>query len=127
MNTAYKHLDSKLRIAELTVGQWLLVIAGLFVAIVWGVYLSPLGATLTFTTSVYVVAFPLAVALFANLTEFDLWIVARSALAWRRRDGLYVAGAGTTAHGYAIAEDPTSARDVARPDEVDLVALWEEA
>jgi hypothetical protein len=127
MNTAYKHLDSKLRIAELTLAQWIGVLAGLAAGIVWGNYLSPLGSSLTLISSVYIAALPAAAALFARLTDFDPMLVIRSALAWRRLEGRFVPGPGDSASGYIVTEqlDPGASPD--REAELDLAALWEES
>jgi hypothetical protein len=127
VNTAYKHLDSKLRIAELTLGQWVGVIAGLAIAIVWGVYLSPLGSTLTTVTAVYIAALPAAAALFARLTEFNPCLVIRSAITWRRLEGRFIAGPGESVNGDVVTEEPIAAA-TQRADigELDLASLWEE-
>lgn len=129
MNSAYKHLDSKLRVAELGVGQWLAVLAGAAASVAWGIYLSPLGPSLTLMTSVYIVALPVAATLFANLTEFDPWLLVRSALAWRRLEGRFVPGPGDGARGYLVRvepqPDPMNAPS-AESAQVDLKALWKE-
>lgn len=127
MNTAYKHLDSKLRIAELSVGQWIALLSGLTIAVVWGLYVSPFGPTLTLVSSIYAVALPGAAALFASLTEFDPWLLIRSAVAWRRLDGRFAAGPGGAARGYAVHEDEAGQggqNPRQRLEELDLSALW---
>ncbi len=127
MNTAYKHLDSKLRIAELTVWQWLGVLIGLGIGVVWGFYVSPFGSTVTLVTSIYAVALPAAAALFASRTDFDLWLLLRSAIAWRRRQGRLAPGGGSSARGYTVSREETEASSSGREprlDELDLSALW---
>jgi hypothetical protein len=126
VNTAYKHLDSKLRIAELTLWQWVGVIGGLALGIAWGLYISPLGSTLTMVSSVYMAALPAAAALFARLTEFDPWLVIRSALAWRRLEGQFVAGPGQSANGYVVTEEAQVNETGRESTELDLASLWEE-
>jgi hypothetical protein len=128
MNTAYKHLDTKLRIAELTVPQWIGVTLGLGIGITWGLYLSPLGRMLTIVTSIYFAALPVIAALSASFTDFDPWLVVRAAIAWRRREGRYIPGAGTSPSGYVVLEDPDPAaqRDTSvHLAELDLASLWE--
>jgi hypothetical protein len=128
VNTAYKHLDSKLRIAELTVGQWLAVLAGLGAAIAWGYYLSPFGSSLTLMSAVYIGAIPATVALFAGVLGFDPVLVARSAIRWSRLDGRFAPGSGESASGYVVTDDAgEEARREARERnaEVDLSVLWE--
>lgn len=128
MNAAYKHLDSKLRIAELTIGQWVGVIVGLASGIAWGVYVSPFGATVTLTSAMYLAALPIGAALCASATDFDPWLTLRSALSWRRLDGRFLPGPGSRASGYVVAPDPGAAEDAARlqrPADIDLGSLWE--
>ena len=73
MNIAYKHLDTKLRIGELTIGQWLAVALGVGIAGGWALYVHPpIGATLTAVTAVYLGALPAGAALMASSSEFNL-------------------------------------------------------
>ena len=129
MNTAYKHLDSKLRIAELTIGQWLGVLLGLGLAIAWGVYVSPFGPTLTVSSSVYVGAIPAGAVLLSSATELDPALLIRSAVAWRRMDGRFVPGPGHSASGYVVTGDrhreAARRRREASPPPA-LATLWEE-
>jgi hypothetical protein len=131
MNVAYKHLDSKLRIAELTVGQWTGVMFGVGVAAVWGLVLSPFGDYLTLISAIYLGALPAGAALLAGYTEFDLWLLVRSALRWRRLDGRFAPGPGRGARGYALREEDEDegGRGEARPRarQLDLQSLWEDA
>lgn len=128
MNLAYKHLDAKLRIAELSVGQWIGVLLGLGVGIAWGVYVSPFGSTVTLITAVYFGALPAGAAFAGNITEVSPWLVLRSALDWRRREGRYVPGPGRSAHGYLVTNAAAHERAHApRPAEADLATLWGEA
>jgi hypothetical protein len=130
MNVAYKHLDSKLRIMELTVGQWLGVLAGVGLAILWGYQLSPFGFQLTLVSAIYIGAIPAGAVLFANFTEFDLWLLVRSAAAWRRMEGRFAPGPGDSAEGYVLierADEGDSAVLKRAETELDLARLWEES
>jgi hypothetical protein len=130
VNIAYKHLDSKLRIAELTIGQWVGVIAGLVIAFVWGFYLSPLGTYPTLISAIYLGALPAGATIVASVSEFDLWLLIRSAIAWRRSDGRFTPGPGESVRGYALREDPETRRaEDARnqTNDLDLASLWEES
>jgi hypothetical protein len=129
VNVAYKHLDSRLRIAELSIPQWIAVLAGVGVAVIWGMYVSPFGSSLTLVSAIYVGALPAGAAILASATEFDLWLLLRSALAWRRADGRYARGAGDGACGYALHENAEElALRQRRRDavELDLDSLWKE-
>jgi hypothetical protein len=126
MNSAYKHLDTKLKVADLTIGQWLGLALGVAIAIVWGFYLSPLGMLPTAGTAVYIGAIPAGLALMSAFYEVELWLVMRSAVRWRRSDGRFVPGPGPDTHGYVVREDQLSAPEsgVALSN-LDLTALWE--
>jgi hypothetical protein len=127
MNSAYKHLDSKLRIAELSVGQWLTVLAGIGLAVGWGYYLSPFGTSVTLASAIYIAALPAAAALFSSLTEFDVVRLVRSAIAWRRRDDRFIPGPGGSARGYFVHADAAAQNGSVERTEVefDLATLWE--
>jgi hypothetical protein len=130
MNTAYKHLDSKLRIAELTVGQWVGIIVGVGVAVLWGLYLSPLGTYLTLVTAVYLGGLPAAAAVLAAMSEFHLGLLIRSAIRWHRLEGRFVSGPGRTTRGYVVDDEPErrhppTERRAMR--ELDPASLWGES
>lgn len=129
MHVAYKHLDNKLRIAELTLGQWLGVVLGVGVAIGWGMYLSPLGTYLTLISAIYLGSLPAGAAILASLSEFDLVLLVRSAIAWRRRDGRMTPGPGGSARGYVVRPEDLDrgARPEVEAPELDLATLWEES
>jgi hypothetical protein len=125
MNVAYKHLDAKLRIAELTIGQWVGVALGLCIGLGWGFFLSPFGTYLTLFSAIYLAAIPCGGVLGSALYEIDLFLVVRSALRWRRLDGRFVAGAGTTASGYRVLPAPVDpAAQRGAPPELELEDLW---
>jgi hypothetical protein len=124
IHVAYKHLDSKLKIADLTLGQWAGIALGVALAIVWGLYVSPLGTYLTFVSAVYIGALPAGASMLASLSEFDLLLLVRSMLAWRRNEGRFVPGAGSTLQGYVVEQEERDADDADTP-ELDLAALWE--
>ncbi len=128
MNLAYKHLDTKLRFAELTIGQWLGVLFGLLLAVLWGFYLSPFGLYITLLSSIYLAGIPVGAALLASATEFNAWLLLRSAIRWRRMDARFTPGPGSGSRGYRIQADPDddTARTARRTEsELDLASLWE--
>ena len=131
MNVAYKHLDTKLRIADMTIGQWMGVGLGLAVAIGWGFYLQPpLGPTLTAVTAVYLGALPAGAALLASMSEFDLLLMVRSAIRWRRHEGRFIPGPGNPVSGYVLRDpepEETAGKTRERAPELDPASLWEES
>jgi hypothetical protein len=128
VNAAYKHLDAKLRLAELTIGQWLGVLTGAGLGLVWALYVSPFGTDLTLVIALYIAGIPAGAAILAGVTELNLWLLLRSAVAWRRASGQYIGGAGDAMLGYVLSEDrdERAARHAnGRVTELDLAALWE--
>ena len=126
MNVAYKHLDARLRIADLTVGQWGGVLAGAIVALSWWQWLSPFGTYITLFSAIYIGSLPAGAALFAGYTEFDLVLFLRSLIRWRREPGRYIAGPGEAARGYVVIEDADGADAPRRQlQEIDLARLWD--
>lgn len=125
MNLAYKHLEAKLRVAELSLGQWAGIALGGLLAIAWGVYVSPFGSTLTLISAVYVGGLPAGAVVLAGVSELDVWLLVRSALAFRRSPGRYRPGPGTVA-GYRVVPEPaeTGERPMS-PGALDAIELWE--
>ena len=128
MNVAYKHLDAKLRISELTIGQWLGLFVATMGAILYATYFSPFGTALTLATAVYVGGLPVAVIIVASFSEFDLWQLVRSAARWRRLDARYLPGPGTASAGYRLTEALEDSRRAERDRiaQLDLASLWGE-
>lgn len=128
MNTAYKHLEAKLRVGEFTIGQWLGLFVGVVTALMWGMYLSPFGTSITLFTACYIGGLPAATIFLATMSEVDMMRLVRSALRWRREEGRYLAGAGPSTNGYVVRADERE-HDEGRSDgqlaELDLAALWE--
>jgi hypothetical protein len=128
VNAAYKHLEAKLRVGELTLGQWAGLVVGAITALVWGFYVSPLGTSLTIFSACYIGGLPAAAIFLATMSEVDMWLLVRSALRWRREEGRYLAGAGRAAGGYVVrADDGGQAprAHAAQLEELDLEALWD--
>ena len=125
MNLAYKHLNSKLKIAELSIGQWASVLVGVLVGIGWARFVSPFGTYLTLISTVYIAGVPVAAAFVAAAPEFDLWQYVRAAVAFHRRPGRFQPGAGETAMGYVIYSDEADEADVdPNTPNLDLESLW---
>jgi hypothetical protein len=125
MNSAYKHLDSKLRIADLSLMQWGGMLLGALIAIAWAFYVKPFGSYLTFASGVYLGAIPAGLAVMSGFYEVDLATLVASAVSWKRVDGRFVAGAGDTARGYVVAGgDEHQSQSVITPSTLDLGALW---
>jgi hypothetical protein len=124
MNIAFKHLEEKLRFAELSIGQWAGVLGGLLFAFVFAEYLSPIGGLGGAVIGVYLGAIPASAAFFASLSEFDLWGLLAAVIRWRRRDGRCAPGGGDSACGYVLVDDHDALGGVAGSTDLDLDALW---
>jgi hypothetical protein len=126
MNAAYKHLDTKLKIADLTLGQWMGIMLGFAVAVVWTMYVSPFGTYMTLGIGVYLGAIPAGLALLTTFYEVDLPIVVRSAVSWSRMNGRFVPGPGPDGDGYLVTLAAVDERDgdLAFAN-LDPAALWE--
>jgi hypothetical protein len=125
MNTAFKHLEAKLRFGELSVGQWAGVVAGVLFGLLFAQYLSPVGGLWGAVIGVYLGAIPASAAFFASLSEFDLWGLVAAAVRWRREPGRYLPGAGTTARGYVLIGGTAHPHQTGDPGPIELEALWE--
>jgi len=126
MNVAYKHLQSKFRWRELTFGQWAAVVLGGLIAGVWGLYLSPLPPYLTLFSAVYVGGIPVMAVVVAAQVDFDIWRHVRWAIAWRRAQDVFAAGAGDAARGYIVLRALASeGNDVRLTPALDLEGLWD--
>jgi hypothetical protein len=125
MNVAYKHLQSKLRWRELTIGQWAAVAVGGLLAGVWGLYVSPLPPYLSLFSAVYIGGVPVMAVFVAAQVDFDLWRHVRWAISWRRESGVYAPGPGMNAHGYVVLAATETALRRHSAAALDLEALWD--
>src|ERR1700679_616848 len=114
MNLAYKHLNTKLKIGEFTVGQWAVVFIGLLLMLTWGFYLSPFSPYLTLITAVYLGGVPISLAFLSTLAELNLWRFGKSAWEWGVAHGRYAPGPGAPSKGYTIVPDPRAQRSLDR-------------
>jgi|SRR5215218_1212950 len=128
MNSAYKHLEAKLRVGEFTLGQWLGLFVGAITALTWGFYVSPFGTSITLFTACYIGGLPAAAIFLAAMSEVDIVLIARSAVRWRREEGRFLAGAGPATGGYVVRGETAAERshgDAGQLADLDLQALWE--
>jgi hypothetical protein len=127
VNPAFKHLDAKLRIAELTIRQWIGVFVGVMMAFLYADLLHPFGTMVTTITAVYIAGIPIAVALLAGFSDFDAWLVLRSAVRWRSADGRYLPGPGAPTEGYRVLTPVDESFGHGEPlAELDIAGLWGE-
>ncbi len=121
---AYKQLEAKTRIAELTLGQWVGAIAGVLCALVVIAWLRPFDTYVNLVLGVYLGGIPITIALVVSVGEFDVWLLVRAAWQWWRADGRYAAGAGSEARGYQITGAEPSGAGIGATA-MELQRLWE--
>lgn len=124
---SYRHLDSKLRLGELTFGQWGCVASGVLAAIGYALYLHPFGAYITLTTAVYLAGVPALLALVASLYEVRLGLIAWAIVRQLGQEGRYLPGPGEDSHGYRLlpTEDGQADRTGPGGRGFEAEGLWE--
>lgn len=127
MNAAYKHLESKLKIGEFTIGQWAGVVLGVALMLAWGLYISPFGSSITIATSVYVGGIPIVAAVLVSYAEVNVLKLVLDCARWRRSPARYMPGSGEPTPGYVITPDLQAAQQSARSQipALDLEKLWD--
>ena len=124
MVSAYKQLEAKTRIADLTLGQWVGVVTGVLSALVVIAWLRPFGTYVNLVLGVYLGGIPVTIALVVSVGEFDVWRLVRAAWRWWRTDGRYGAGPGGSARGYQITGAEPS-RATIGATAIELERLWD--
>jgi hypothetical protein len=121
VNAAYRHLEAKTRIAELTLGQWAGILLGVLVAVAFALVIKPFSGYANLALGIYIGGLPTAAVFLASISEVDVWLTARAALRFHRADGRYLPGGGRRARGYTIRTAESASRAAAA---LDLGALW---
>src|SRR5919201_7016885 len=102
----YKHLEAKLRLGTLSLGQWVQITAAGTAAAVFGIYVSPLPTTATIFVSIVGAGLPVALSYGAMGLEFSVAQFARAAWRYWRQPRRFLAGAGQPTTGYLVHADP---------------------
>ena len=125
-NPTYKHLEAKLRLGSLSLGQWVQIGVAGAAAAVFGVYVSPLPAGATLFVSIVAAGMPVAVSYGAMGLEFSVGDVAVAAWRYWRSPRRYVAGAGQMSPGYVVrCEETATTPDAPEPRASEREALWD--
>jgi hypothetical protein len=127
-NVTYKHLEGKTVVGAFSLGQWAQLLAGAVLALVFGIYLSPLPAGATIFIACLLPGLPLAASYGAMGLEFSLSQGTRAAWRCWRQPGRYLPGPGRHAAGYLVVPDPARAPTGADPGvgpTRELEALWD--
>ena len=124
VNAAFKHLEDKPKIGGMTIAQWGSVLAGVVLAVVWSLWVSPFAQAITFFAAIYIASIPVLAAFIAEVTEFDPLDFARNLWRWRREPGRFLPGPGDDTRGYELTRDPRERRRYSGRDAPDLEELW---
>lgn len=112
----YQTLDAKLRLGQLTLGQVAQITVGVFVALGYGVYLSPFSTGLTVMSAPLVPGLPMALAYGAQYRDFDALDFCRAVVRFSRSVRRYVPGPGrASATGYVVERSHEPDQVPARP------------
>jgi hypothetical protein len=125
VNPAYKHLQDRLRIGDLTVPQIVAMFCGFMGGLVWALYLSPFSPYLTLFTAIYLACLPAGSVLLASSTEFDLWLYLKGCVREAFTDGRFTAGPGEGTNGYSVfAEADRTGERAGSVAPLELRDLW---
>jgi hypothetical protein len=125
VNPAYKHLQDRLRIGDLTVPQIVAMFCGFMGGLVWALYVSPFSPYLTLFTAIYLACLPAGTVLLASSTEFDLWLYLKGCVREAFTDGRFTAGPGESTDGYStFTETDRSDERAASATPPQLRDLW---
>jgi len=125
MHPAYKHLNDKLKVAQLTIGQWVAVVFGVGIMLAWGFYLCPFHGYFRTVTAVWLGLGPVGTVMTIAFLEIDLLQMVRAAIDWHRNDAIYAPGSGDNVRGYTVRPDQRDQRNT-RPTTapLDVATLW---
>jgi hypothetical protein len=116
-NETYKHLEDPLRVSGLTVGQYAAVAGSALVAIVFGLYLSPLSPGVTMGLSLFLAGLPIALSYAVSGFDVAFSDTLTALYRWAREDKHYLPGAGEAPAGYVVARPVSDQRPPTRSPE----------
>ena len=106
LNPTYKHLEQSLRIGAFTLSQWAQILLATVLALIFGVYLSPLPLTVTIFISIVLAGSPLALSYGAMSQEWSVAEALRAQWRWLRYPRRYLAGPSRAGRGYVVLRAP---------------------
>jgi hypothetical protein len=116
-NETYKHLEDPLRLSGLTLGQYAGLCGSALVAIVFGLYLSPLPTGVTMGLSLFLAGLPIALSYAVSGFDVAISETMGALYRWVRDDKHYLPGAGEPPVGYVVARAGVRERPAARSPE----------
>ncbi|MGH2942061.1 MAG: hypothetical protein ACRDLN_04715 [Solirubrobacteraceae bacterium] len=103
-NETYKHLEDPLRLSGLTIGQYAAMGGTTLVAIVFGLYLSPLPAGVTLGVSLFLAGLPISLSYAVSGFDVKMTETLSALYQWARGAKHYLPGAGDAPVGYVVAQ-----------------------
>jgi hypothetical protein len=116
-NETYKHLEDPLRLSGLTIGQYVALCGTTLVAIVFGLYLSPLPPGVTMGVSLFLAGLPIALSYAVSGFDVAITDTLAALYRWAREDKHLMPGAGETPAGYVVARAGDEERPPTRSSE----------
>ena len=116
-NETYKHLEDPLRLSGLTVGQYAALCGTTLVAIVFGLYLSPLPPGVTMGVSLFLAGLPIALSYAVSGFDVAMTDTITALYRWAREDKHFLPGAGEPTAGYVVAQSDGEQRPPVRSPE----------
>lgn len=116
-NETYKHLEDPLRLNGLTIGQYAALCGTALVAIVFGLYISPLPPGVTMGISLFLAGLPISLSYAVSGFDIAISDTIGEVYRWARGDKHYLPGAGETPTGYVVVHAPAEPHPRARSSE----------
>jgi hypothetical protein len=116
-NETYKHLEDPLRLSGLTIGQYATLAGTTLVAIVFGLYISPLPTGVTMALSLFLAGLPVSISYAVSGFDVSVTDTIAALYRWVRDDKHFLPGAGETPTGYVVAQVNTDQRPPSRSPE----------
>jgi hypothetical protein len=116
-NETYKHLEDPLRLSGLTIGQYAAMCGTTLVAIVFGLYISPLPTGVTIGLSLFLAGLPISVSYAVSGFDVSVADTIAALYRWAREDKHFLPGAGETPTGYVVAQASSDERPPSRSPE----------
>lgn len=101
-NPTYKHLEASLRLGPFSLGQWAQILVAGVLALVFGIYLSPLPVAPTIFGSIVLAGSPLAMSYGVMAHEWSVTDAVRAQWQWLRRPRAYLPGPSRDGSGYVV-------------------------
>jgi len=116
-NETYKHLEDPLKLSGLTIGQYAALCGTTLVAIVFGLYISPLPAGVTMGVSLFMAGLPIALSYAVSGFDVAMTDTITALYRWVREDKHFLPGAGEPTAGYVVAQSGSEQRPPVRSPE----------